>query len=303
MGLIPSSCRLLISVHKEVTFRGPVLTLGNQEIYGSHEDLKSFFRQMGCPYSETKCIPHSSAYFISRYPNRAKDFVHARTFFGMMGITDYWDMDFSDRDKPQILHDLNTPIPQRYIGKFSLIVDGGTMEHVFDVRQVMWNIVQMCKMSGWVVHLTPASNFMDHGFYSFSPCLFHDFYEANGFGDIICYIWQANPQNYFEPCPYFQYTYGMRFDKLIRPDRETLIFFAARKLVSYDVVTIPTQSMYKPEPSRAKKMVPVQRIPYDSSIVPSFMRPYWRGIRPLFVPILPLVYGVQKLLRAKCQRI
>ena len=30
------------------------------------------------------------------------------------------------------------------------------------------------------MHLVPSSNHMDHGFYMFSPTLFHDYYRANG---------------------------------------------------------------------------------------------------------------------------
>ena len=31
-----------------------------------------------------------------------------------------------------------------------------------------------------MIHMSPTTNYVDHGFYMFSPTLFYDFYEANG---------------------------------------------------------------------------------------------------------------------------
>ena len=37
----------------------------------------------------------------------------------------------------------------------------------------------MLKPGGRIVHLSPAANYLDHGFYSFSPTFFADYYHAN----------------------------------------------------------------------------------------------------------------------------
>ncbi|MFH1139483.1 MAG: hypothetical protein V1816_25655 [Pseudomonadota bacterium] len=54
------------------------------------------------------------------------------------------------------------------------------MEHVFDIRMVFENILAMLKTGGLVFHLSPL-NLINHGFYNFSPTLFHYVYRANGF--------------------------------------------------------------------------------------------------------------------------
>jgi len=235
-------------LHKEVHFRGPVLTLGNQDIWASYDDLKSFFQELSCSYSEATIIPHNSALFKTYQPliERAKYFVHARTFFEMLGINDYWDLDCSDYENPVIIHDLNLPVAEELRSKFNLILDSGTMEHIFDVRQVVENLVRMCRASGWIVHITPASNFLDHGLYSFSPIFFYDVYGANGFDSCICYILQPSPRplDYFKPCPYFKYEYGMSLDELIDPYRQTVIFFAAKKMKEVDTISVPMQGRY-----------------------------------------------------------
>ena len=70
-------------------------------------------------------------------------------------------------------------MPASTHNSFDLIFDGGTLEHVFDVRTALRTICSMAKVGGRVVHVSPLSNCVDHGFYCFSPTLFADFYSAN----------------------------------------------------------------------------------------------------------------------------
>jgi len=47
------------------------------------------------------------------------------------------------------------------------------------VPNVLQNIFQATEDGGRVVHISPSSNYLDHGFYMFSPTLFWDFYRTN----------------------------------------------------------------------------------------------------------------------------
>ncbi|CAG0938749.1 hypothetical protein BROC_00377 [Candidatus Brocadiaceae bacterium] len=304
MGLIPTFCRFLMMTHKKVGFKGPVLTLGNQDVWASYEDLKSWAREFECSYSEPTIIPNTSALFRTYPPliERAKEFVHAKTFFAMLGISDYWDIDKSDYEKPTIIHDLNLPVPSGLDAKFNLIVDSGTMEHVFDIRQVLENIIRLCRKSGWIVHFTPASNFLDHGFYSFSPIFFYDLYSANGFDNFSCYILQhdAEPLKYFNACPCFEYTYGMDFNELIDPHRKTVVFFAARKTANVRAITIPTQGFYATQQNYstsssqtfASFCVPSQML---AKPVCSLLRPFLIILRHIRKTLLPRYHQLRKL--------
>lgn len=299
MGFIPSSCRLLIQAHKQIHFQGPVLTLGNQDIWADYNQLEHFFREMDCPYVNVTPTPHTSLFFKTYPPliAKTKKFVHAKTFFRMLGIDEYWDMDKLADDQPQILHDLNNPVPPKYHRRFNLIVDGGTIEHIFDIRQTMENLVQMCKPSGWVVHLSPASNFLDHGLYSFSPCFFFDFYQANGFGDLMCYLWQTSTDQikYFDPCPYFEYTYGMNLGGLLDPNKQTLVFFAAKKMVALDELVIPSQRVYAENPIPVPA-TPQTQPPTFARLVPHFAQPVWKLTRLVLAPVLPFLSRARRKL-------
>lgn len=270
-----------------------MLTLGNQDLWANYDQLKSFFEELDCPFEEPKVTPRSSylveclsddagSYKLKQLAD-AHSYVHARTFFEMMGIKDYYDIDKFDYEKPQILHDLNTPISAELYDKFNLIIDSGTIEHIFDVRQVMENIARMCKEGGWVVHITPSSNFVDHGFFSFSPCFFYDFYRVNGFDDFTCYVLQLNVNNYLDPCYYIEYHYGMNLHGLIQPNKEILVFFAARKTAKVESVVIPTQGIYAPEQRDAQEKRGEEVAPSFSlfnRFVPAFIQPVFKPLRP-----------------------
>ena len=82
----------------------------------------------------------------------------------------------------QVCHDLNEPIPDELKSKYDVVLDGGTLEHVFDVRQAYKNCMEMVRLGGHYLAISPSNNFMGHGFYQFSPEFFFEaFSEKNGF--------------------------------------------------------------------------------------------------------------------------
>lgn len=289
MGFLPSHLRLLIRSHRKHSFRGPVCTLGNQETWASYSDLEALFQAADCVYPQVGDVHrHTSRMFSDDavLTALAKDFVHAKVFFRMLGIDEYTDIDAFDFDKPLVVHDLNQPIPTALADAFGLVIDGGTIEHIFDVRGVLTNVVRMLRVGGHVVHM--ASFEMDHGFYSFSPCLFFDFYAANGFSDFTCIIVQFDYEhilsNYREPVPYFEYRYGMRMEKLFDPKRKPAVFFVARKDRDMDALVPPFQGIYLRRAGLAQ--VPVE----EGSATPHPERSLFEAIVPkiLHRPLAPL---------------
>jgi len=70
----------------------------------------------------------------------------------------------------EIVADLNFPLPPETHGQYDIVYDGGTMEHCFNVPQVIANILSLTKVGGYIVHVNPI-NYFNHGFYSFHPDL------------------------------------------------------------------------------------------------------------------------------------
>jgi SAM-dependent methyltransferase len=76
--------------------------------------------------------------------------------------------------------DLNVPLPEDLRQRFDLVVDTGTCEHCFNVAQAFANACDALAAGGILVHAAPLTR-INHGFWSFNPTIYPDFFEDNGF--------------------------------------------------------------------------------------------------------------------------
>jgi hypothetical protein len=126
---------------------------------------------------------------VERFKNNAKTQEevifkdgYSESLFELLGSALTDSMDFSDYEKATLIHDLNQPIPPALKGKYTAVVDGGTIEHVFNFPVAIKNCMEMLEVGGHYVGITPANNLMGHGLYQFSPELYYNiFKEENGF--------------------------------------------------------------------------------------------------------------------------
>lgn len=101
-----------------------------------------------------------------------------RSVFAGLGIeSDFVDITASRGF--EIVVDLNQPAPAEMSGRYDIVYDGGTMEHCFNVGQVMRNIFAFARVGGFIVHVNPI-NYYNHGFFNFNPTFYHDWYTQSG---------------------------------------------------------------------------------------------------------------------------
>ena len=140
----------------------------------------------------------------------------AGELFGDLGLGPLTAMDLSDYEGAEIVFDLNElqPPPEAR-QRFGLIVNGGTLEHVFHVPNALANLNAMLKADGAILHVLPCNNWVDHGFYQFSPTLMFDYYAALQFEVLESAIMVFNPRirsgHYWEirPAPYGVFGSGL----------------------------------------------------------------------------------------------
>jgi SAM-dependent methyltransferase len=80
--------------------------------------------------------------------------------------------------------DLNKPIQGRHydlMGRFDLVTNNGTGEHIFNQDAVFQNVHDLAKVGGAMLHILPMSPWVNHGFYNYNPVLFRDLAVANGY--------------------------------------------------------------------------------------------------------------------------
>ena len=103
---------------------------------------------------------------------------YADEFLEVLGIANPKILDVSNYEGATILHDMNTPISVELKNQFSTVIDIGASEHVYNIPQALQNLKDLCATNGHVLIISPANNWLGHGFYQFSPEHFFRAFDA-----------------------------------------------------------------------------------------------------------------------------
>jgi hypothetical protein len=147
------------------------LTLGRQDLCVSPFLLTRLLKRHGM-----LADPAAFCRAIIRWPYRADP------FFQALGARELNFMDATPYEGADLVHDLNEPIPESLHENYDLVVDGGTLEHVFNFPLALKSTMEMVRVGGHAIFLTPTNNWTGHGFYQLSPELYHQVLtENNGY--------------------------------------------------------------------------------------------------------------------------
>jgi hypothetical protein len=204
MGISPGNAKILLKEATRKPFSGRLLSLGRQDINFTHAELLEMSRSFGFP------LRSAGAPTLSHKPDFAgRGRLSPEYFFSTLGFAHSESLDCSDFEHADFVFDLNrSDLPKELIERFDVIYDGGTIEHVFHVPQALHNLFRMLRVGGRIIHGSPSSNHMDHGFYMFSPTLFWDFYCANRFEINTFQIIRGTPNAQTDPWEIYDYTPG-----------------------------------------------------------------------------------------------
>ena len=165
MGIARPAIALLLEEAAVRPFSGKIVTLGRQTIGASADEIKAEFQRFKvAPLGALTATPDDNE------------------LFQMMGFVGVESLDYSDFENATHIVDLNHDgLPAQLIGQFDVVLDGGTLEHVFHLPNALKNALSLLKEGGRAIFISPSTNYVDHGFYMFSPTLFWDYLLVNGF--------------------------------------------------------------------------------------------------------------------------
>lgn len=175
MGLPKAAINLLLNESRERPFSGSIATLGRQHVYISRQELQTMARIAGVSPVPVEAQLH-------RDPTlRACGYLSDDSLYEMLGFSHSVRIDQSAYEAADEQLDLNDhETPAALCDAFDVVLDSGTIEHVFNIGQAMSHCLKMTRPGGRIIHLTPSSNAVNHGLYSVSPTLYADFYSASG---------------------------------------------------------------------------------------------------------------------------
>ena len=168
MAIDYTAASLLLSLQRRKIPLGRVLTLGRQHLSLSKEMIASLERQF--------------AVDLRQFVREDGEERFAEPFLESLGAAEVTSLDYSDYEASSLCHDLNEPIPDDWKGRYDLVLDGGTLEHVFNFPCAIRNGMELVAPGGHYLGCNPADQWLGHGFYQFGPELFFRvFTPQNGF--------------------------------------------------------------------------------------------------------------------------
>jgi len=139
-----------------------VATLGRLNLFIDHRSLRTVFRRHGVHLTDAEIRALRTA-----------NGGYAEPFLRCLRAQEIVSIDASCYEQASVIHDMNRPIGDELKRRFSVVLDGGTLEHVFNFPIAIQNCMELLKVGGHFFAHTMANNFMGHGFYQFSPELFY----------------------------------------------------------------------------------------------------------------------------------
>jgi SAM-dependent methyltransferase len=139
--------------------RGDALCLGRQNFNIS--DDGALARQVLARYDSQAVLA-----------DLAKGDGYSETLLRYLGAATVVAMDISAFEGASVIQDLNEPVPDSLCDRFNFILDGGTLEHIFDFPRAILNVKRMLRPGGLFISINAANNQLFHGMYQFGPELF-----------------------------------------------------------------------------------------------------------------------------------
>jgi hypothetical protein len=168
---------------------------------------------------------------------------YSEPFFRRLGATSVDSIDASDFEGATIIADFNRPLPQDLRRRFSVVFDGGTLEHVFDIAMALRSCLDLVELGGHYIASSPANNWPGHAFYQFSPELaFRTLSSETGFRMRAAFIVELRqtPRWYSIPDPQ---TVGARIQWMNRFRTQQVVVAQRVELLDLSQF-VPQQSDY-----------------------------------------------------------
>lgn len=184
MGLDQNGLQFLLYARRLGVDFAHCAMIGRQSLYLTATQLRASLAKFDCPFDEA---------IEDRVLNAHGGY--AEGLFEHLGARQVSSFDVADYEGATHLHDMNLPLPEHCKGRYSMVLDGGSLEHVFNIATALKNCLEMVAVGGHYLAISPANNFMGHGFYQLSPELYFSVLRLiNGYQLVRVLVYEDRPQ-------------------------------------------------------------------------------------------------------------
>jgi hypothetical protein len=228
MGIGPHLAQALIreSMYRPLT--GDVVLIGRQIVQFTPQAILTEIARHGIDVATIRAADLETGGPVTNNNPAFKNqkLITDAELFRLLGVPKIVALDQSDYEGAEIIHDLTTPVPAHLKECADFILDGSTLDNVFDPAMVISNFADMLRPGGRLITANVFSN--HHEPYAMLPPLwFHDYFTVNAFADCKVYILV-----YGDDAERDADVFLIDIDALLDPNRRVGAFVTPRKMAT-----------------------------------------------------------------------
>lgn len=187
MGIGVLELQFLLHEHKHKPFTGEILSIGRQATALTEKLTARFMKEYDVKPGKNAFVEFDT----SRAPHPDGSLMLTdKSLFSLFCDAKFLAADISDYEQPDFVFDICGKVPWKYRNRFDFVMDGGSLDNVFDTFRMMANMTQMLKPGGRMF-LTPWINSHPTAYVKLSPDWVMDYYAVNEFEDAKVYIYEG----------------------------------------------------------------------------------------------------------------
>lgn len=189
MGIGRHVVEALIRESQHKPIKGDVILIGRQTVYFTPEAILDLLKEHGVDTKHLKPseLETGGGSTVNLPGYNGTKLITDSELFRLIGVPKILALDHSDYEGAEIIHNLTTPVPPNLEGCADFIVDGSTLDNVFDPAMVLRNFAKMLKPGGRLITTNMYSNFYEP-YVILPPLWYFDYFTVNGFIDCKVYI-------------------------------------------------------------------------------------------------------------------
>jgi SAM-dependent methyltransferase len=193
LGIYQTELEFLLHEHRYRPITGKVLTLGRQAINIPADLLREILTAYGCVPRDDK--PFEFAYDLkNKHGFGATPPITETSLFAAIGNCEVRSLDISDYEGADYVWDICGDSPKHLHGQFDLVIEGGSLDNVFDPARAMRNLCDLLKPGGRIF-IFAWGNSYPSSYLKFSPDWLIDYFAVNEWADCKVYSAQFERSN------------------------------------------------------------------------------------------------------------
>jgi hypothetical protein len=185
MGIAHWLAEMIIREHVYRPITGTVLVIGRQTVNLRPADAIERMKKWGAQPT-TSCLDDIG---VDEQTSAGKGtgFIRDDEFFRLLGVNDFRCLDHSDYEGADLIYDLNEPLSAELNCIADFVIDGSTLDNIFNPALGLINLNKLLKPGGRLVSINMGSNW-NNPYLIFTPMWFLDYFVQNKFADVKMYF-------------------------------------------------------------------------------------------------------------------